>query len=111
MCQYNTWYHNNKIGYVVQCMDCKNLQVGFGNLSINLSPSGFRSFCSLINRQYAELGMAHEITGRCISIPTPCEGMNLLLNGAELKDLYGMLETADNEIKTLQLLQLFNKEG
>jgi hypothetical protein len=109
MCQYNTWFHNNKIGYIVQCMDCKHLQVGFGNVAINLSPSDFKAFCSIVRSHHNDLDPCNEISGRCICIPTPSKGINLLLNGTELNELHDMLETADNEIKTRQLLQLFNK--
>jgi hypothetical protein len=40
-------------------------------------------------------------------IPTPCDGMKLLLSLRELNEFNIMLETADSELRSLELIKLF----
>jgi Fe-S cluster assembly iron-binding protein IscA len=47
-------------------------------------------------------------TLRCIVVPTPCEGIKLLLSLRELKEFDHMLEEADTELQSSCLLKLFN---
>jgi hypothetical protein len=42
-------------------------------------------------------------------IPAPCQGIQLLLSGVELAEFVSLLESADTELKSLQLISLFNQ--
>lgn len=53
------------------------------------------------NRRFEEI--------KSIFLPTPHEGMAMLLNYRELKSFAGMLDLADDEEKALSLLQLFDQ--
>jgi hypothetical protein len=46
---------------------------------------------------------------RCIMIPAPCQGIQLLLSTLELSEFLSLLECADTEMQALQLMDLFNR--
>ena len=112
MCSYKTWYHDEQTGYVVQCTECNKIQVGFGVLSLTLKMPDFETF----RRQIAECfdSTIPDIAGvhiKSIWLPTPVEGMNLLLTYKELDNLFQMLEFSDNEMRAEGLLQCFKQPG
>jgi hypothetical protein len=45
---------------------------------------------------------------RCIMVASPCQGIQLLLSAAELAELVTLLECADAELQSLQLISLFD---
>ena len=49
-------------------------------------------------------------TFKSIIIPTPCEGLKLFLSHRELQELHNMLDAADSEWRSQQMLQLFNNK-
>ena len=108
MCHYQTLFHDDSLGYVVRCNECEKIQLGYGNMVITFSQEDFDSFRSWLTRIREEQDPAISTGLRCILIPTPCEGMKLLLSKRELDDFITMLETADNELQSLALLKLFS---
>lgn len=108
MCSYQTLFHDDNTGYVVRCKECANVQIGFGNLMLTVHENELGSFRnwlkSIIDEQSGEL----KETIRCITIPTPCEGVKLLLSLRELREFDRMLEEADTELQSFCLLNLFN---
>jgi hypothetical protein len=46
---------------------------------------------------------------RNIMIPSPCQGIQLLLSAGELEDYLSLLEHADSELQSLNLISLFNQ--
>jgi hypothetical protein len=107
MCNQQTLFHDDRIGYVVRCNECAKLQIGFGNLMLTFHEEDFESFRKWILKIKAEQQPQQNKACRCIIIPTPCEGMKLLLSKNELNDFSYMLETADTELQSLALLKLF----
>lgn len=108
MCSYQTLFHHDNAGYVVRCNECENIQIGFGNLMLTVSEKEFESFRSWLKKIMDEQsGTDLKETIRCIVIPTPCEGIKLLLSLRELRDFDHMLEEADTELKSSCLLKLF----
>lgn len=105
MCQYQTLHYDDKVGYVIRCLHCENFQIGYGNLLINLHISDFIDFCQWI-REY-KTGPDENSTIKSIIIPTPCEGLKLFLSQRELKELQDMLDTADSEWRSQEMLRLF----
>ncbi len=45
---------------------------------------------------------------RSIMIPSPCQGIQLLLSANELSEFSSMLEEADTELQSLELIKLFD---
>lgn len=110
MCQYQTLYHHDDTGYVVRCNECEKIQLGYGNLMVTFSTDDFASFRWWIRKIKEEQQPAQNPTLRCIVIPTPCDGMKLLLSMRELNDFDNMLETADTELQSLELIKLFDAQ-
>lgn len=108
MCRYDTLYHADKTGYVVRCAECEKIQVGYGNIVFTFGHEDFESFRWWLQKLKADQHPLENETLRCIVIPTPCEGMKLLLSMRELREFDSMLETADNELRSLELLRLFD---
>lgn len=109
MCQYQTLFHHADTGYVIRCTACDRIQVGFANLLLTFREEDLAPFLRWINRIRDEQQPGLNPIVRSIIIPSPCEGVSLLLNPKELESLIGMMEIADSELKTLQLIQLFGE--
>jgi hypothetical protein len=107
MCSYQTLFHDDNSGYVVRCIECEHIQIGFGNLMLTINVDEFNSFRYRLKKIMDEQSPAQKETVRCIVIPTPCEGIKLLLSLRELRDFDYMLEEADTELQTSCLLKLF----
>ena len=110
MCHYQTLYHDDNTGYVVRCNECEKIQVGFSNLVITFTTADFNSFRWWLQKIKDEQHPSQKSTARNIMIPTPCEGMKLLLSLRELNEFTTMLETADTEFRSLQLIKLFDNQ-
>ncbi len=108
MCNYQTLFHDDNTGYVVRCRECEKIQVGFGNLMLTVNTLEFDSFRRWIHQIKEEQIAGQPQTVRNIVIPTPCEGMKLLLSARELDGLDIMLEEADTELKAVTFLNLFS---
>lgn len=107
MCQHQTLYYQENTGYVVKCLTCDKIQVGFNVLSATFDRAGFQKFRQQVLKTHnsRQEGMNRNV--KSILIPTPCEGLNLLLSVSELEILYKILEEADNEMKAQELIKEF----
>ena len=108
MCTYQTLFHEDSSGYVVRCTECEKIQIGYGNLMITFSREDFSVFRNWLRKIKAEQLPTQKPTLRSIVIPTPCDGMKLLLSLRELEEFDAMLETADTELQSLELIKLFD---
>jgi hypothetical protein len=110
MCKYDALYHNDSTGYVVRCKDCDKIQIGYGNIMLTVNYEGFDAFRWWLKHILEEQDPAQKETLRCITVPTPCDGVKLLLCRRELKEFDEMLEEADTELKSTSLLNLFSNQ-
>lgn len=108
MCNYQTLFHDDNTGYVVRCAECEKIQMGYGNLMITFSTEDFTSFRWWLKKIKDDVHPSQRETVRSIVIPTPCEGMKLLLSLRELRDFDSMLEEADSELQILEMMKLFD---
>jgi len=111
MCNYKTWYYEEKNGYVIECSKCKNLQVGFGNVMLTLDSAEFDELRKLLIMEQKKVQCTVIGNVKHIFIATPCAGVTLLLNNGELNELCNMLDKADTEMKAAQLLELFYRDN
>lgn len=111
MCTYHTLYHNEKYGYIIKCLQCQSIQLAFGNICITFPVEEFASFFNVINKFASNLDGTEAAHAKNIYIPTPCEDVRMLLSYNELSDLVNMLDMADTELQSQQLLALFNGQG
>ncbi|MEI6950109.1 DUF6686 family protein [Paraflavisolibacter sp. H34] len=107
MCQIQTLYHDQQVGYVVRCPDCAKLQIGFGNLVLTLDPDGFDQLHRQVRCTLREYIPCPNKAAKNIMLHTNHEACKLILSEEELLDLHHMLEEADNERQARQLLELF----
>jgi hypothetical protein len=107
MCSYQTLFHSDKSGYIIRCEKCAKIQVAYGNLVMTFERNDFDTFHAWIKKIYEGQQTSLSPAVRCIMIPSPCQGMRLLLSYNELKELNTMLEEADTELQSLELIQLF----
>jgi hypothetical protein len=107
MCQYRTLYHNDAVGYAIHCTNCNTIQFAFGNVLITFMQHDFTIFHEWIGGICAEeAGNEHDCR-KSITVPMPCDGLKLLLSKAELYELNSMLDTAETELRSQELLSLF----
>ncbi|WP_315820004.1 DUF6686 family protein [Paraflavitalea speifideaquila] len=85
MCQYQTLFYDDKVGYVIRCLHCENFQVGYGNVLINLYTPDFCDFVQWIKDCRIDDYSATDPSIKSIIIPTPCDGLKLFLSQRELK--------------------------
>ncbi len=110
MCNYQTLYHDDNTGYIIRCLDCDKIQIGYGNLMLTLNADGFEVFHGWLKKVKDQQHPSQKETLRCIAIPTPCEGIKLLLSLRELNEFDAMMEEADTELRSTALIKLFRKE-
>lgn len=107
MCQFLNWYADED-GYVIQCKDCMHFQLSFGTTMLTLSEEQYQTFVAIVAYKKQELVPMQDSDCKCIVVPTPSNSVNIILSEKELTFLYDMTQAADNELKTNQLLSLFN---
>lgn len=108
MCSYKTLFHNEEAGYVIHCGGCDTVQVAFGNLLLTWRRTDFYCFCNYVRK------MKDEMPGECrphhksIVIPMPCDGIKIILSPHELGEWHQMLDAAETELQSQELMQLFS---
>lgn len=108
MCNFKSWYFDDN-GYVIECAECNHLRVCFGSAMLTLNRADYRAFYDLVCwKKETHLPVVDQHT-KCIVIATPCKSVQIILSEQELNDLYEMLQHADVEMKTQQLLDLFER--
>lgn len=109
MCQFHTWFHDATTGYVTECLQCKKIQVGFGNLAATFHYEQFEKFRRYVGYIWEIYQPLQESESKSVLLHTPCEGLNIRLSERELNQLHLMLEHADNERSVKSLISLFQK--
>jgi hypothetical protein len=107
MCYYQELYHDDRIGYVIRCNDCEKIQVAWNNLVMTFAQEDFAIFFDWIKKIRDEQPACQNPKLRCIMVPAPCQGIQLLVCAAELADFASLLEHADTELRSLHLIDLF----
>lgn len=107
MCEFQSLYYDDD-GYVVQCKDCGYYQVAFGTMLLSLSSHDYQILCSVVKSKQGEIDFAASDNTRNVVISTPSQGQYMLLTRPESNRLHEILEAADTEEKTKQLMALFH---
>ena len=109
MCNYQTWFHDDSIGYVVECNHCQKIQAGFGNLMITFTLKDFENFRRYLLQITESKQAAANRKIKSVVIRTPADGICFLLNEEELMGLHQMIDYVDTEMKSAILIKLFNE--
>ena len=108
MCHFKSWYLDEN-GYVVKCEKCNYFQVCFGTLMLTLSERDYQVFAELVSRYKEEHIPMDDPNIRCVMLPTPSGLVHAILCERELNQMHKMLQEADNEMRTQQLMGLFER--
>jgi hypothetical protein len=109
MCNYKTWFHDNRIGYVVECNECQKIQAAFGNLMVTFTHEDFENFRRYLLKATDNRKACADRKIKSIIIRMPSDGICFLLSEDELMGLQQMIEYADTEMKAAILIKLFNE--
>lgn len=107
MCRFKNWYHDEN-GYVIQCEDCRHFQVSFGTSMLTFDEIQFKNFVQLLSAKKNEHVLMHNPDCKCIILPTPSNQIHIILSENELMELNEMIQAADTEMQTRQLLSFFH---
>ena len=109
MCSYQTLFHNDESGYVILCRACDSIQVAFGNILLTWNRPDFYDFYHFIKRMNNETPIdVAAINKKMLAIPVPCEGVRILLSLREMQQLHQMLDAAETELQSQQLMSLLS---
>ena len=108
MCRYQTLFYDDMRGYIIHCRKCNTLQLAFGNVLLTLYREDFYGLQHCINRLAEDCREYEQCSKKCITVPTPCEGIKFLVSGRELLQLQEMMDKAETELRSLELMQLFD---
>lgn len=106
MCEPRILYSNDD-GYVAYCGNCGYLQLAFGILLISLSGCNFNTLMDMVKAVCPGEDAGQQSNRKDIIIPTPTQEVSMILTGSEALRLLAILEKADDEMKMVQLLDLF----
>lgn len=108
MCEFKSLHYGDD-GYVVRCKQCGHFQTGYMSTMLTLTEDDFGILCKMVKYKNSE---AESFPGNCknIILPTPAEGIFMLLTKQEVSRFNEILEEADNEVKALNLIRLFNPQ-
>lgn len=110
MCNYHTWFHNDKRGYVIECNKCNKIQVCFGNMLLSFDQNSFACFRNCVENNLARVPVMADRNVKSVVLSTGHNGVNIILSEAELHGLHNMIDYADTEMKTAALVKLFVNE-
>gem|GEM_PF-867493 len=109
MCNFKTWHFDDH-GCILQCKACNTYQVTFGTTMLTLDKNNFEAFITLVMARYETL-IPIDDKLKYIVLPTPSNTIHVVLTEKELLHLHCMLQSADTEIKSQQMLALFDDKG
>jgi len=109
MCNYQTLFYDDESGYVILCRGCDSIQVAFGNILLTWNRTDFYDFFQFVKRMIGETTIdPATINKKTLAIPVPCEGVRILLSPRELQQLHNMLDSAETELQSQQLISLLS---
>lgn len=108
MCEFQTLHCSND-GYVVRCKECGHYQIGYGSTMLTLGDNDFETLCNVVMHKCAEEDCPSSNNCKRVIIPTVCKSMSILLTYKEALRFNEILQEADNEMKALELMDMFQK--
>lgn len=108
MCELQTLSYSGD-GYVVSCRHCGYVRIMFGTSLLHVSPVDFVHLLEMLRMICSKEDIHAVEEYKNILVPTPYPETHIVLSPKEAFRLLAILEEADSEIKTWQLLQLFEE--
>lgn len=107
MCEYQSLYYGDD-GYIVRCKHCDYYQLAFISTMVTITGTEFEALCQLVRTRCSEEDSVFTADTRSIILTLPNRGICMLLTRAEANRFNKILEETDNEIKSQELIDLFN---
>jgi len=96
-------------GYVAQCPDCHSVEIAFGTSLIQFGYVHWWGFSRYISDARYHSYNAENKHLKNITLHLGGNGpLQMVLTANELRELCDLVEQADNEIKTISLLEMFS---
>jgi hypothetical protein len=108
MCNFKYLYSGSD-GFVSKCNGCGHIQVSFGGMVLTLTTHDFKVLCTITDFKCGKLQGPLYDNVKSVFIPTPCPAIYFFLTPHEAIGFRSILETADTEMKTHEMLGLFNQ--
>ena len=108
MCSYKTLFHHDETGYVIHCQGCDSVQVAYGNVLLTWRRADFYGFCKYVKQMKDDMPCDERANHKSIVMPVPCEGVRIILSPRELDEWHSMLDIAETELQSQELMQLFS---
>lgn len=105
-CNYDSLHFTNE-SCIVRCRQCGSYKIAFLSLVISLPEDEYRDLYGQVSRCYDEGHMDAENTARNLFFAIPSKDIHLMLTAFEATRLYNMMEEADCEMKSLELIAMF----
>lgn len=103
MCNYKILTENSG-GFIVQCLDCEHIQLGFGTSLINFSEEDYFDFHLQARDLLKRTNKVKNKKEKCIYLNTFSGNSRMVLSKNELIMLSEMLTTASNMLVVFNLL-------
>lgn len=107
-CQFQTLYMGED-GYVVRCKECGHYQLAYLCIMVTLEEKEFSSFCRMIQQHYEDSIHLSNDNCKCVVVQTPASGTHFLFSRKEIRRFAELLDSADTEERTQNILALFQQ--
>lgn len=109
-CNYVTLY-NGANGYIVRCTACNTFQFAFLSTMLTMEEEDYLLFKKQVEKKMRENMFTGDANCKNIWLKTQHRGVDMLLTPKELTELNEILESADTEQRTSELLELFRDQS
>lgn len=107
---FETLYHDHELGFIIRWKPSGIIQMAYSVIKVSFHADEFARFCAGIAVLLEKNRLSDtDPSLKSICIPTPDPGMEIILSLQELKQLHTMAEKADNEIRALSIISLYNQ--
>ncbi len=102
MCRYNK-LHQCRYGYVIECRQCRCIQVAFGTSLLTLSPGQFNEFVDIVGKLATVQHSVAFPDQKAIIVPVESTRINMICSSTELKQLQQLLLRGRNSLEMSKL--------
>ena len=89
--------HENSSGYIVQCPECGEILISFGNVLTSVNENGFKNLHNALNNILKELEL-HTVEmhrkEKKVIVATPLENLNLSFNPGDFENVIELFDQA-----------------
>ena len=107
MCSYKT-LKNNNYGYVLQCNECKHIQVAFSTVVLSFTLTEFYEVIQTVNGLYEHYNLHPCRDQKIIHLPTANKAVTMVFTITEVRELLHLLIEGRNKLQYKQLF-VFNE--